>query len=188
MNPWLRRLHLVLTIGGGFAGLAVAFTTMGESFRQSLSDGFLIVGAILYFLCAIVIGVRFADGAASRTSLLWLYGVQVPLLSGPVIAYHLSLGAHVYVGVLGDSFYWNLQFGDHYSVSLGNGDLLWGVGVAPCRLTIGWSDRGNLFQSPKERVDDLDKSASFVGSAVPRRSISSLGLCRKHRVLRLFWR
>jgi hypothetical protein len=41
MNPWLRRLHLVLTIGGGFAGLAVAFTTMGESFRQSLLDGLL---------------------------------------------------------------------------------------------------------------------------------------------------
>jgi hypothetical protein len=129
MNPWLRRLHLVLTIGGGFAGLAVAFTTMGESFTQSLSDGFLIIGAALYFLCAVVVGVRIADGTASRASLLWLYGVQVPLLSSPVIAYHLSLGAHVYVGVLGGSFYWNLQFGDHYSVSLGNGDLLWGIGV-----------------------------------------------------------
>jgi hypothetical protein len=129
MNRWLRRLHLVLTIGGGFAGLAVAFTTMGDSFRQSLSDGFLIIGAILYFLCAVVVGVRLADGAASRMSLLWLYGVQVPLFSSPVIAYHLSLGAHAYIGVLGDSFYWNLQFGDHYSVSLGNGDLLWGFGV-----------------------------------------------------------
>jgi hypothetical protein len=129
MNPWLKRLHLVLTIGGGFAGLAVAFSTMGESFRQSLSEGFLIIGAILYFLCALVVGVRLADGKASRTSLLWLYGVQIPLLSGPVIAYHLSLGAHVNVGVLGASFYWNLQLGDHYSVSLGNGDLLWGAGV-----------------------------------------------------------
>jgi hypothetical protein len=129
MNPWLRRLHLVLTIGGGFAGLAVAFTTMGDSFRQSLPDDVLIIGATLYFLCAIVVGVRLADGAASRTSLLWLYGVQVPLLSSPVIAYHLSLGAHIYVGVLGASFYWNLQFGDHYSVSLGNSDLLWGVGI-----------------------------------------------------------
>jgi hypothetical protein len=129
MNPWLRRLHLVLTIGGGFAGLAVAFTTMGESFRQSLPDGFLIVGAALYFLCAVVVGVRLADGAASRTSLLWLYGVQVPILSSPVIAYHLSLGAHVYVGVLGGSLDWNLQFGDQYSVSLGNGDLSWGFGL-----------------------------------------------------------
>jgi lysylphosphatidylglycerol synthetase-like protein (DUF2156 family) len=135
MNPWLRRLHLVLTIGGGFAGLAVAFTTMGESFRQSLPDGFLIIGAALYFLCAVAVavavavGVRLADGTESRTSLLWLYGVQVPLLSSPVVAYHLSLGAHIYVGVLGDSFYWNLQFGDHYSVSLGNGDLSWGFGV-----------------------------------------------------------
>jgi len=129
MNPWLKRLHLVLTIGGGFGGLAVAFTTMDESFRQSLLDGLLIVGAALYFVCAIVVGVRLADGTASRTSLLWLYGAQVPLLSSPVIAYHVSLGAHVYIGVLGGSFYWNLQFGDHYSVSLGNGDLLWGVGV-----------------------------------------------------------
>src|SRR5580704_4319899 len=118
MNRWLKRLHLVLTIGGGFAGLAVAFTTLGDSFRQSLSDGFLIIGAILYFLCAVVVGVRLADGAASRMSLLWLYGVQVPLFSSPVIAYHLSLGAHVYIGVLGDSFYWNLQFGDQYSVGL----------------------------------------------------------------------
>jgi hypothetical protein len=39
MNPWLRRLHLVLTIGGGFGGLAVAFTTMGESFKQSFLEG-----------------------------------------------------------------------------------------------------------------------------------------------------
>lgn len=128
MNRWLRRLHLVLTIGGGFGGLAVALTTLGESFRQSLLGSFLLTGAAMYFVWAIVIGLRLADGKAGR-SLLWLYGAQLPLLSGPVVAYRLSLGAHVYVGVLGGSFYWNLQFGDNYSVNLGNGDLPWGVGI-----------------------------------------------------------
>jgi hypothetical protein len=129
MNPWLRRLQLVLTIGGGFAGLAVSFDTMSDSFRQSVPNGLIIVPAALYFLSAIVIGLRLAEDRASRRSLLWLYGVQVPLLSSPVIAYRLSLGAHAYVGVLGDSFYWHFQFGDLYRVNLGNGDLPWGVGV-----------------------------------------------------------
>jgi len=129
MNPWLRRLHLVLTIGGGFAGLALSLGTLGDSFRQSLLAGLVNVGVALYFLWAVVIGLRLADDRASRRSFLWLYGVQVPVLSGPVIAYRLSLGAHVSVGVLGDSFHMSWQLGAQYSINLWAGELLWGVGV-----------------------------------------------------------
>jgi hypothetical protein len=43
------------------------------------------------------------------------------------------------------------------------------------RLTIGSSDRGGYhFRCTKERVDDLDKSASFFVGAKSRRSTSSL--------------
>jgi Domain of unknown function (DUF4288) len=45
------------------------------------------------------------------------------------------------------------------------------------RLTIGSSDRrGRVFGEPRREVDDLDKSASFVAGATPRRSTSSLGV------------
>jgi hypothetical protein len=48
------------------------------------------------------------------------------------------------------------------------------VAVNYKRLTSGSSDRGSRLRWAKERVDDWDKSASFVGGASPRRSTSSL--------------
>ena len=42
------------------------------------------------------------------------------------------------------------------------------------RLTIGSSDRGWRLRLAKEGIDDLDKAASLVGNATPRRSTSSL--------------
>ena len=121
---------MVLTIGGGFAGVVVSLGTVSDSFRQSLLEGLLNVVVVLYFIYAIVIGIRLAEDRASRRSLFWLYGVQVPVLSGPVIAYHLGLGAHVsVVALVGGSFDLSWWFGGQYNISIHDGDPLWGVGV-----------------------------------------------------------
>ena len=52
-------------------------------------------------------------------------------------------------------------------------------------LTIGWDDRGARLREAKERVDDWDKSSSFVVGAFPRRSTSSLDVMN-NRQLKLY--
>jgi hypothetical protein len=51
------------------------------------------------------------------------------------------------------------------------------------RLTIGLGDRGWRLRLAKEGIDDLDKAASLVGNATPRRSTSSLGANREFHEL-----
>jgi hypothetical protein len=85
------------------------------------------VGIVL-FAYAIVIGMRIFEGRPARAALLWFYALQIPILSSPRLSFHISAGAHLNVGFLGDALMWHAQLGADFAASLLSGDP-WGLGV-----------------------------------------------------------
>jgi len=118
MNRWLRRLFLVLSIGGGFAGLA--FT--GSQLLQPSHP-------LLYYVVCFVVCLAYIQGILSGLVLVeneaegvrqlsWYFLAQVPVFISPVISYQFSVGAWLTIifgtmGVRGSA-----QFGSQWAVAL----------------------------------------------------------------------
>ncbi len=135
MNTWIKRIHLVFTIGGGFTGFVVSLTALPSALGQKVAAVVLVSTCAAFYVYAIVLGVRMAEGRASRSHLLWFYGLQLLVVSSPLIAYQLSSGAHFNLGFIGSSFNWNAQLGANYSVTLLQ-NAPWGIGVNLIALTM----------------------------------------------------
>jgi hypothetical protein len=116
MNIWLRRAHLVLTLGGGFMGVVIT-TAAFKNVGASVNAIFLLL-AIAFYAFAIAIGLRISEGHPSRSALLWFYGLQIPQISSSLFAYGLSSGLHMSLGILEHTFYWNVQLGCNYEFLL----------------------------------------------------------------------
>ena len=95
MRAWLRRLLIVLTVGGGFLGLVLGVPALVYAAR---ADSPRLVEALVFapvYLYAIYLGIRLADGHKPLWGLLFYFGLQVPWIDCPSFSYRFYSGAMV---------------------------------------------------------------------------------------------
>lgn len=100
MKTWLRLLLVLISVGGGFAGVAVmagAFVTVTGATRWIA-----VVGGLLYAFIA-ASGLIFVHDSRRTGPLLVGMALQVPWVSSPVFVYQLFAGCGVGVGIVADN-------------------------------------------------------------------------------------
>ena len=98
MNAWFRRLLLILTIGGGFAGVLLTI--------HSLPQGNKVIGyiSLLAFIglysYGIFVGFKLSEGPVPLEHLRVYFGLQIPFISSPLIAYRFCSGLSATVAII----------------------------------------------------------------------------------------
>ncbi len=109
MNRWVRRILIVLEIGGGFTGFSVVLLSL----KQNLGMPTHIVTSLGVFACAFLFGVfsglTLVDKPKMGVLLSAVYQmIQIPIVSSPWVAYKLfsgvQIGIHWSEGKLGVTF------------------------------------------------------------------------------------
>ena len=128
MNIWTKRLFILLTVGGGYCGAVFMFILFPQVKGQIA--GYILVSAMIAtFAFGVFCGLRLIEDEPQGLKLLrWFFGIQIPVLSSPLIAYQLSSGAGLTVSWIGSkmSLFW--QFGSEMGVWIFQ-DRPWGIGV-----------------------------------------------------------
>jgi hypothetical protein len=125
----MRKVHLILTIGGGFLGVVItleAFVTAGWSI--SIPNALLIVVFVALYGYGLFAGLRFADHPEDKKHLALFYWLQVPWVSSPFIAYRFTSGFHVSGAFMDSKLSGAFRLGSDWQFSLFN-HAPWGIGV-----------------------------------------------------------
>jgi hypothetical protein len=118
MNIWIRRLFLLVSVGGGFAG----FTSLAA---LAFSPGLSVTG---YFLCAVMTAafafgvvagfVFLTDEEKGLSWLSWYHMVQIPAFSSAIYTYQFSSGLALNLGFGSQGFAWFFWLGGRAQVSM----------------------------------------------------------------------
>jgi len=141
MNLWIKRLFITLSVGGGYCGAVFMFLLFPQV--QGQIAGYILVAVMIAtFSFGVFSGLRFIEDEGKGLRLLrWFFGIQVPILSSPILAYQLSAGAGVNLSWIGSkmSFFW--RFGSEMGVWILQ-DRPWGLGLNVFALAMFvWTNR-----------------------------------------------
>jgi hypothetical protein len=133
MNASFRRLLLIFTIGGGFMGVAV--TTQFFSQANKLIAYIVLLFFVGLYAYGIFVGLKLSEGSIPIRHLRFYFGLQIPFISSPVIAYRFCSGLEVTVAIL------QLRLGCEYRLGSGGQFAIlssapWGIGVNLVALAI----------------------------------------------------
>ncbi|MEN6428473.1 MAG: hypothetical protein ABFE13_24260 [Phycisphaerales bacterium] len=96
MNRWVRRILIVLEVGGGFTGLSLMLVSLKSATNMPAHA---VVGLSLFacvFLFGIVSGLALADRLRMGIVLSAIYQtVQIPIVSSSSVSYKLFSGAQI---------------------------------------------------------------------------------------------
>jgi hypothetical protein len=128
MNTWMRRLHLVLTVGGGFAGIIITL----QAFFASKEANPMFYALLFAFVClygfGVFAGLRFAETPQEKKWLAIFYWLQVPWISSPLVAYRFASGFHISGAVIGSQLSGFFRIGSDWQFSFFQ-SAPWGVGL-----------------------------------------------------------
>jgi len=135
MNAWFRRLLLILTIGGGFAGVLLTI--------HSLPQGNKVIGyiSLLAFIglysYGIFVGFKLSEGPVPLEHLRVYFGLQIPFISSPLIAYRFCSGLSATVAIIqpGLRGRWDYRLGSVWRFVI-HSSAPWGVGINLVALVI----------------------------------------------------
>lgn len=117
MKPWQKNVHLIASIGGGFAGFLTTFIPFGQ---QPFSVGLLLL--VLLFMSlfgyGIYAGLKFAANTVDDRSLLIFYALQIPWLTSPVLSYQLASVGQITFGFRGFSIHAQYYLGSNWFCSV----------------------------------------------------------------------
>lgn len=105
--------------------------------------GYVLVSAMVAtFGFGVFAGLKLIEDEARGLRLLrWYFGLQMPILSSPLIAYQLSSGAGINLSMIGSNLSAFWRFGSEMGVSLFQ-DRPWGIGVNIFAVAMFiWCDR-----------------------------------------------
>jgi hypothetical protein len=133
MNIWFRRLLVILTIGGGFLGVAIT----AQFFSQvDKVIGYLVllafVGLYGYGIC---LGVKLSEGSALLRHLRVYFGLQIRFISSPVIAYRFTTGLQTTIAITQSGLRWDFRLGSEGQFAIISQEP-WGFGINVVALTI----------------------------------------------------
>jgi len=128
MKTWLRWLLIVLSVGGGFTGIAVTFEAL---FRNEASLGvWLACGfAILLYMFVVVSGLIFADSPTRTLPLVAALIIQIPWVSSPIFDYGFCAGFRISAGLLDGKIVLNGRLGSYFEIFFFGSSHPWGVGI-----------------------------------------------------------
>ena len=108
MNVWFRRLLLILTIGGGFVGVARTIQFFSHV------DKVIAYVVLLAFVClygyGIFLGVKLSEGPAPLRHLRVYFGLQIPFISSPIVAYRFATGFQTTIAITQSGLGWDVRF------------------------------------------------------------------------------
>ncbi len=133
MNIWLRRFLVILTIGGGFVGVAL----MTESVFQAnkVIAYIILVAFVCLYGYGIFIGLKLSECPPPLKHLRLYFGLQIPFISSPVIAHQFSSGLHGTVAILQSTVTWGCRLGSECQFAILS-SAPWGIGVNFVALAI----------------------------------------------------
>jgi hypothetical protein len=133
MNVWFRRLLLILTIGGGFLGLALTIELFHQANKAVLY--IMLLGFVCLYGYGIFAGLKLSDGAAPLGHLRLYFALQIPFISSPVIAYHFCSGLQATIAIVQPGLTWGFRLGSEWQFALLS-SAPWGIGINFIALAI----------------------------------------------------
>jgi hypothetical protein len=133
MNAWFRRFLLILTIGGGFIG--VALTTQFFSQANKVIAYIMLLAFVGLYGYGIFVGLKLSEGSAPLRHLRLYFGLQIPFISSPLIAYRFCSGLQATVAIIQPGLRWDCRLGSEWQIAILSSGL-WGVGVNFVALAI----------------------------------------------------
>lgn len=125
----MRKIHLILTIGGGFAGLAGTLPVLFAA--KDANPIFYALNAAFMALYGygLFAGLRLADRPEDKKHLLIFYWLQVPWISSSLITFRFASGLDLSGGLIGFQLKGVFYLGSNWQFSLLQIDAPWGIGV-----------------------------------------------------------
>jgi len=148
MNAWFRRLLLILTIGGGFVGVAV---TIQFFLHANTVIAYILALAFLgLYGYGIFVGFKLSEGSAPLRHLRLYFALQVPLISSPFITYRFCSGLQATVAIIqpGLRWGWDWRLGSEWQFVI-HSSAPWGVGINLVALAIVFLLNSRLAVAPK---------------------------------------
>jgi hypothetical protein len=133
MNRWFRRLLVVLTIGGGFVGVALT----SQFFHQTnkVIAYIMLLAFVTLYGYGIFIGLKVSEGRASLRHLRFYFGLQIPFISSPLIVYQFCSGLHGTVAIIQSRLTWGCRLGSESQFAILS-SAPWGIGINFVALAI----------------------------------------------------
>ena len=128
MTRWIRRLNIVLTIGGGFLGLAVTLQALFslEASPPAVFTLYILFAALYAF--GILVGIRLAEGRGIERRLILFYALQIPWISSPILGYRFASGFNLSGALIGFELNGFFRLGSDWQMNLFQA-LPWGIGL-----------------------------------------------------------
>ena len=133
MNVWFRRLLLILTIGGGFVGIALTTTLFHQA--NKVIAYVLLLAFIAFYGYGVFVGLKLSEGPAPLGHLRAYFAFQIPLLSSPVVAYRFCSGLQATIAIIPPTLGWDCRLGSEWHFAVLSSDR-WGIGVNLVALAI----------------------------------------------------
>jgi hypothetical protein len=133
MNVWFRRLLLILTIGGGFLGVAI--TTQFFPQANKVIVYIMLLAFVGLYGYGIFVGLRLSEGFAPLQHLRVYFGLQIPFISSPLIAYHFCSGLQATIAIIQPGLTWGFRLGSEWQFSILS-SAPWGFGINFVALAI----------------------------------------------------
>lgn len=126
MNVWFRRLLLVLTIGGGFVGIVL--TVQFFSSANKVIAYIILVAFIGLYGYGVFAGLKLVEGPVPLKHLRLYFGLQIPFISSPLIAYRFCSGLQATVAIIQPGLQWDSRLGSEFQFAILS-SAPWGFGV-----------------------------------------------------------
>lgn len=128
MKTWLRWTLVVTQIGGGFLGIVTTLVYMfGSEDMPFMLLVILLVFIGLYTLVTVA-GVLLAIDERHTTLMGIVIGLQIPIISSPIIAWIFSAGFSLNLTWIGAELGFNFWLGSQWQVNVFQ-ELPWGIGI-----------------------------------------------------------
>jgi hypothetical protein len=123
MKSWIRLTLITVTVGGGFAGIAVTFQSLFDSSGASALNLTLKVGFVGLYVFVVGAGLLFVHDPTRTSPLLASLAIQIPQISSLVIVYKFTAGLEASFSVAGlengnTNLNWSLLFGSSWSFAI----------------------------------------------------------------------
>jgi hypothetical protein len=110
MNRWMRRILVVLEVGGGTVGLVLL--TLSRPWTREMAKGawFLVALYVCLFLFTIAAGLLLSEG--TRRGIKWsavCQAIQIPVVISSALTYRFFFTTHLTVGSFGST--WVAEYG-----------------------------------------------------------------------------
>jgi hypothetical protein len=147
MNVWFRRLLLILTIGGGFVGIAltIQFFTQADKVIAYV----MLVAFISLYAYGIFTGIKLSEGLPPLKHLRLYFGLQIPFISSPVIGYRFGSGLQMTVAIIQSEMRWDCRLGAEGQFAL-LPSAPWGIGINFVALAIVFLLYSRLAVAPED--------------------------------------